>query len=34
LNELKEFRKLGKIEWCEAQSGFDGRILLDKALFS
>ena len=30
MNELIELRKLGKIEWCEAQSGFDGRILLEK----
>lgn len=30
LQELIELRKDGKIIWCESQSGFDGRILLQK----
>lgn len=30
LNELIKLRKQKKILWCESQSGFDGRILLDK----
>lgn len=30
LNELIELKKSGKIQWCESQSGFDGRILLEK----
>lgn len=30
LNELIELRKKHKILWCESQSGFDGRILLEK----
>ena len=30
LEELKELRKEKKIEWVEAQSGFDGRILTEK----
>jgi len=28
--ELKELKKEKKILWCESQSGFDGRILLEK----
>jgi hypothetical protein len=30
LNELTELRKQRKLTWCEAQSGFDGRVLIDK----
>lgn len=30
LNELIELKKQKKIRWCESQSGFDGRILLEK----
>jgi hypothetical protein len=30
LNELIELKSQRKISWCEAQSGFDGRILIDK----
>ena len=30
LDELIELRKKHKILWCESQSGFDGRILLEK----
>jgi len=30
LKELIELRKEGKIEWVESQSGFDGRVLLEK----
>jgi len=30
LQELIDLKKEGKIKWCESQSGFDGRILLDK----
>ncbi|WEU40224.1 MAG: Fe-S oxidoreductase [Candidatus Odinarchaeum yellowstonii] len=30
LQELIELKKQGKIVWCESQSGFDGRILLEK----
>jgi len=30
LGELIELRRKRKILWCEAQSGFDGRVLLDK----
>jgi hypothetical protein len=30
LNELIELKKSRKIIWCESQSGFDGRILLNK----
>jgi len=30
LFELSELKSLGKIIWCEAQSGFDGRILIHK----
>ena len=30
LNELIELKKQRKIGWCESQSGFDGRILLEK----
>lgn len=30
LFELNELKSKGEIIWCEAQSGFDGRILLDK----
>ena len=29
LRELIELRHQGKLAWCESQSGFDGRILLD-----
>lgn len=30
LQELIDLKKEGKIKWCESQSGFDGRILLNK----
>ena len=30
LQELTELKEKKKISWCESQSGFDGRILLDK----
>ncbi len=30
LAELKELKRTRKILWCEAQSGFDGRVLLEK----
>lgn len=30
LNELIELKKQKKIGWCESQSGFDGRILVEK----
>jgi len=30
LNELIELKKNKRILWCESQSGFDGRILIDK----
>ena len=30
LSELAELRRRRKLKWCEAQSGFDGRILLKK----
>ena len=30
LEELARLKKKGKIEWVEAQSGFDGRVLLEK----
>ena len=30
LNELIELKKQKEIRWCESQSGFDGRILLEK----
>ena len=30
LNELIELKKQRKIGWCESQSGFDGRILVEK----
>jgi len=30
LQELIEFKKENKIMWCESQSGFDGRILIQK----
>ncbi len=30
LGELIELKKQRKISWCESQSGFDGRILLEK----
>jgi hypothetical protein len=31
LNKLIELKKRKKILWCESQSGFDGRILREKA---
>ena len=30
LRELIELRRKRKIEWVESQSGFDGRVLLEK----
>jgi len=30
LQELIDFKKAKKIDWCESQSGFDGRILLKR----
>ncbi len=30
LDELAELKKKNQIKWCESQSGFDGRILLEK----
>jgi hypothetical protein len=30
LNELVELKKQRRIGWCESQSGFDGRILIEK----
>jgi len=30
LQELIDLKNEGKVKWCESQSGFDGRILLDK----
>jgi hypothetical protein len=30
LEELIELKKQRKLKWCEAQSGFDGRVLLNK----
>lgn len=30
LKELSELKKRRKISWCESQSGFDGRVLLEK----
>ena len=34
LNELIELKHSRKIGWCESQSGFDGRILLEKPHFA
>jgi hypothetical protein len=30
LDELIDLKKHGKIQWCESQSGFDGRLLIQK----
>jgi len=34
LEELITLKKEKKISWCESQSGFDGRILLERPLLA